>query len=99
MAVSIVRAAEKVWASESDGKLYLELKPYKNICKHVLKFSNYVLVRVRPINNYIYEQVIALFVILLSKEHLRKDVVQCNRCFANYFYFTHISIYVLMYQQ
>ena len=31
-----------------------------NICKHILKFSNCVLVRV-PINNNNYEQPIALF--------------------------------------
>ena len=37
-----------------------------NICKHTLKFSNCVLVRV-PINNYNYEQPIELFVILLVK--------------------------------
>ena len=34
-----------------------------NICKHILKFSNCVLLRV-PINNNNYEQPIALFVIL-----------------------------------
>ena len=37
-----------------------------NICKHILKFSNCVLVRV-PINNNNYEQPIALFVIILAK--------------------------------
>ena len=39
-----------------------------NICKHILKFSNCVLLRV-PINNNNYEQQIALFVIILAKKH------------------------------
>ena len=37
-----------------------------NICNHILKFLNCVLVRV-PINNNNYEQPIVLFVILLAK--------------------------------
>ena len=41
-----------------------------NICKHILKFSNCVLVRV-PINNNNYEQPIALFVIILAKNTFR----------------------------
>ena len=41
-----------------------------NICKHILKFSNCVLVRV-PINNNNYEQPIALFVIILVKNTFR----------------------------
>ena len=41
-----------------------------NICKHILKFSNYVLVRV-PISNNNYEQPIALFVIILAKNSFR----------------------------
>ena len=39
-----------------------------NICKHKLKFSNCVLVRV-PINNNNYEQLIALSVIILAKNN------------------------------
>ena len=41
-----------------------------NVCKHILKFSNYVLVRV-PINNNNCEQPIALFVIILVKNTFR----------------------------
>ena len=37
-----------------------------NICKHILKFSNCVLVRV-SINNNNYKEPIALFVIILAK--------------------------------
>ena len=44
---------------ESGIKHYLCQKACINICKHILKFSNCVLVRV-PINNYNYEQLIVL---------------------------------------
>ena len=54
----------KVIGNENDRKDYLVWTSCINIGKHTLKFSNYVLVRV-PINNYNYEQPIALFVVLL----------------------------------
>ena len=70
MAVDLVRATEMSRSSalvmESDKKYYLWQKACINICKHILKFSNCVLVRV-TINNYNYEQPIALFVILLAE--------------------------------
>ena len=43
-----------------------------NICKHILKFSNCVLVRV-PMNNNNYEQPIALFVIILAKNTFKNN--------------------------
>ena len=51
-----------IYLSEVSTFSYLGI----NICKHILKFSNCVLVRV-AINNNNYEQPIALFVIILSK--------------------------------
>ena len=70
MAHTLVRAMERSGSTapvmESGGKHYLWWKACINIWKHILKFSNCVLVRV-PINNYNYEQPIALFVILLAK--------------------------------
>ena len=50
---------------ESDRKDYVGQKARLIICKHTLKFSNYVLVSIF-VNNYNYEQPIALFVILLA---------------------------------
>ena len=76
------------WASESGRKHYLEQKSCINISKHILEFLNYVIVRVL-INNYNYKRPIALFIIFLANKHLCYCVIQCNRCFANYFYFTH----------
>ena len=46
-----------------------------NICKHILMFSNCVLVRV-PINNY--KQPIALFVIILARTPSQITMVQFN---------------------
>ena len=50
-----------------------------------LKFSNGVLVRV-PINNYNYEQPLALFVILLQQKHFCHGKIQDNKYFPNCFY-------------
>ena len=58
-----------IYSTESLLKHYLGQKTYINICTHTLKFSNGVLVRV-PINNYIYEQQIAFFLILLAETPL-----------------------------
>ena len=45
-------------------------KKCMNICKHILKFSNCVLVR-GPINNNNYEQPMVLFIIILAKNSFR----------------------------
>ena len=70
VALDLVRATERSGSSapvmKNAGKHFLGWKACINICKHILMFSNYVLVRV-PINNYNYEQPIALFVILLAE--------------------------------
>ena len=51
-----------------------------NICKHILKFSNCVLLRVSTNNNN-YEQPIALFVIILEKNSFMNQhgVIYCWR--------------------
>ena len=67
VAVALVRATER----SGGRKVYLVRNACINNCKHTLKFSNYVLVRV-PINNYNYEQPIALFVILVAKKKFAK---------------------------
>ena len=54
-------------------------KPCINICKHILKFLNCVLLRVSTNNNY--EQPIALFVIILAKNSFMNQhgVIYCWR--------------------
>ena len=92
-----ILGGRKVSAIENVQKDYLVRNACINICKHTLKFSYYILVRV-IINNYNYEQPIAPFLILRQKKHLRQGVIQCNRCFANYFYSTRINA-LMLYQQ
>ena len=64
VAVYLVRVTERLGSSAPPPRKWR--KACINICKHILKFSNYVLVRV-PINNNNYKQPIALFVILLPE--------------------------------
>ena len=61
--MAMERSRSSALVMESAGKLYLWQKACINICRHILKFSNCVLVRVL-INNYNYDQPIALFLIL-----------------------------------
>ena len=70
MALDLVRSTEKA------GSLALPPQSSKvaesNICKHILKFSNCVLLRA-PINNNNYEQPIALFVIIPAKNTFKNQ--------------------------
>ena len=65
-------ALDLLRSTEKSGSLARPLPGHRkwrkaciNICKHILKFSNCVLLRVSKNNNY--EQLIALYVIILAK--------------------------------
>ena len=75
VAIDLVRATERSESSAPPPQSWKVAESmYKYLQTHrILKFSNYVLVRV-PINNYNYEQLIALFVILLTKNTFTKHL-------------------------
>ena len=67
MALDVVRLTEKAGSLAPPPGHRKWQKACINICKHILKFSNCVLLRVPINNNNNYEQPIALFVIIPAK--------------------------------
>ena len=71
MAVDLVRSTERSGSSAPSARSWKVVESMNKYCKHILKFSNCVLLRV-PINDNNYEQPIALFVIILAKKYLHQ---------------------------
>ena len=80
MALHLVRSTEKAGSLVRTPGHRKWRKACINTCKHILKFSNCVLLRV-PINHNNYEQPIALFVIIPAKNTFTNQygVIYCWR--------------------